>query len=151
MPDNTTSPTAEQLADLISGYTKLKEYFESIQADIDQRLAVISGAKKIACGSTEPGATEWIQYGGDAKTGVYVDVDTSAASFTKTPIYTTSIAGKSSHWHTTGASSVYNPSPTGFRIYVRWSELDNPMTPETANQSKFQWHINWIGIEPDDQ
>ncbi|MDU9050624.1 MAG: hypothetical protein Q3M30_17390 [Candidatus Electrothrix sp. Rat3] len=148
MPDNTTPPTADQLADLISGYTKLKEYFESIQADIDQRLAVISGAKRIACGSTKPGATEWVQYGGDAKTGVYVDIDTSAAQFTKNPVYTTAIGGNSHHWETTGASSVYSATATSFRVYVQWSKRDTPLTPEVTNG--YKWHINWIGMEPED-
>ncbi|HOO54550.1 MAG TPA: hypothetical protein PLM24_00200 [Methanothrix sp.] len=74
----------------------------------------VSG-QKAAAGSTRPGATEWEQYG---KTGLYVDVDTSSAGFTETPIYITSLGGNVNIWRTTGATSVYCATPTGFRIYV---------------------------------
>ena len=52
----------------------------------------------------------------------YLDVDTSAGKFTSTPRYFTTLGGNSSHWATTGATSIYNATPTGFRVYVRWSD-----------------------------
>ncbi len=97
---------------------------------------------RIASGSTPPGATAWQQYPGGA--GVFVDIDTSAARFSTTPVYITSIEGTSSHWATTGATSIYFATPTGFRVSVRWVN-GNPLTPAQANG--FQWHINWIGME----
>ena len=97
---------------------------------------------RIASGKTTPGSTAWQQYPGGA--GVFVDVDTSSGKFSSTPVYTTSIGGNSSHWATTGATSIYFPKPTGFRVYVRWAD-GSPLTPATANG--FQWHINWIGME----
>ena len=97
---------------------------------------------KIGTGSTAPGSTNWQQYTGGR--GVYVDVDTSSAGFTTTPVYTTSIGGTSSHWATTGATSIYTASATGFRIYVRWAD-GQPLTPATANS--YEWHINWVGIQ----
>jgi hypothetical protein len=97
---------------------------------------------KIASGSTTPGSTNWQPYSGD--TGVYLDVDTSTGKFTTTPKYFTSIGGNSSHWATTGVTSLYAPSPTGFRVYVRWSD-GSALTPAQANS--FQWHVNWLGIE----
>jgi bacterial leucyl aminopeptidase len=95
---------------------------------------------KIASGSTTPGSTNWQAYG---TTGVYLDVDTSAGKFTTTPKYVTSIGGASSHWATTGATSIYSATPTGFRVYVRWSD-GSALT--TAQANSFQWHINWVGI-----
>jgi hypothetical protein len=95
----------------------------------------------IARGSTPAGNTAWQQYPGGE--GVYVDVDTSSAGFTTTPIYITSIGGTSSHWGTTGATSIYSPTPTGFRVYVRWS-TGGSLTPDVANQ--YEWHINWIAV-----
>ena len=78
--------------------------------------------------------------------GVYVDVDTSAASFRSTPHYVASLAGKTHHWLTTGGSCVYNPTDTGFRIYVRYFDSsDENITPEFANEAG--WHISWIGFE----
>jgi hypothetical protein len=96
----------------------------------------------IARGSTPVGNTAWQEYSG----GVFVDVDTSSAGFTTTPIYITSLGGRSDHWWTTGATSIYLPTPTGFRVYVRWSTGGSltPLTPEVANQ--LGWHINWIAV-----
>jgi hypothetical protein len=95
---------------------------------------------KIASGSTTPGSTNWQAYGAN---GLYLDVDTSAGKFTTAPRYITSIGGNSSHWATTGATSIYNATPTGFRVYVRFSD-GSAITPAQANT--FQWHINWAGI-----
>lgn len=97
---------------------------------------------KIASGKTQPGATNWQVYNAD---GIYIDVDTTAAQFTKTPVYVTSIGGDSGHYATTGASSVYSATEKGFRIYIRWAN-SGALTPAQANSSK--WHINWIAIEP---
>jgi hypothetical protein len=68
-----------------------------------------------------------------------VDVDTSSAGFTKTPTYVTSLGGTTRHWATTGGSSVYNATATGFRIYIRWVNNTTPPTPQSANTDG--WHI----------
>jgi hypothetical protein len=99
-------------------------------------------ALRIAAGHTVPGATAWYAYQG-SRPGVVVDVDTSASRFQSTPIYVTSLGGES-HWRTTGGDCVYYPTPSGFRLYVRFSD-DGPITPQQANLNK--WHVNWIGIE----
>ncbi|MBN1596038.1 hypothetical protein JW933_08950 [candidate division FCPU426 bacterium] len=105
---------------------------------------------KTGSGSTLPGATEWKEYRSDSgqRIGIYVDVDTRAAGFIATPFYFASLAGASSHWSTTGANSIYNATPTGFRIYVR-SFNGVALTPAVANQKK--WHITWFGIESSGQ
>lgn len=113
----------------------------------NQTLSVTHGTDgtKIVSGKTTPGATNWHPIDG----GIEVDVDTSAAGFTKTPIYVTSIAGDKYHWGTTGASSVYNSTPTGFSIQIRWDKGfwdTNPLDIQEANS--YKWHINWIAIEP---
>ena len=95
----------------------------------------------MAAGSTTPGATDWKQYGSG---GLYLDVDTSSAGFTETPIYITSLGGTSDHFVTTGATSIYKETPTGFRVYVRLTS-GAPITPEYANYRK--WHVRWMGIE----
>jgi hypothetical protein len=99
---------------------------------------------RIASGRTTPGATAWQQYAPPANTGVFVDVDTTAGRFSATPVYITSIGGNTSHWATTGATSIYSATANGFRVYVRWAN-GSPLTPAQANG--FQWHINWIGME----
>jgi hypothetical protein len=96
---------------------------------------------KIASGRTTPGATAWQVY---SPNGIYLDVDTSAAGFSGTPVYITSIGGNSSHWSTTGATSIYLATATGFRVYVRWVDY-SPLTPAQANG--LGWHINWMGMQ----
>ena len=95
----------------------------------------------IARGSTPVGTTAWQQYW-DGQS-IFVDVDTSSAQFASTPIYITSLGGNGGHWATTGATSIYLPTPTGFRVYVRWWG-GGPLTPAIANQ--YGWHINWIAV-----
>ena len=94
----------------------------------------------IGRGSTPVGNTAWQQYGAE---GIFVDVDTSSAGFKTTPIYITSLGGRGNHWQTTGATAIYNPTPTGFRVYLRFAPL-GPITPAFANQQG--WHINWIAV-----
>jgi hypothetical protein len=94
---------------------------------------------KIETGQSSP--SDWQVY---SPNGIMVDVNTAAAGFTATPRYVTALHGATTHWATTGGSSVYTPSPTGFRIYVRWSN-DNPLTP--ANAQGMGWYIQWIGIQ----
>ena len=113
-------------------------------AVINQPTPTLSQAERsalIARGSTPVGNTAWQQYP-DGE-GVFVDVDTSSAGFTTTPIYITSLGGDTQHWGTTGATSIYVPTPTGFRVYVRWW-AGGPLTPALANQNR--WHINWIAV-----
>jgi hypothetical protein len=97
-------------------------------------------AFRVFAGRTLPGLG-WQVYTGN---GIFIDVNTSAAGFTATPLYITSIHGDQQHWATTGGSSVYNPTPTGFRIYVRWWD-GTVLTPAQANSNN--WHIQWIGIQ----
>ncbi|MGB8190774.1 MAG: hypothetical protein WCF67_02590 [Chitinophagaceae bacterium] len=97
--------------------------------------------QRIASGQTPQGRTAWQVYSAN---GIFLDVDTRSGKFSSAPVYLTSIGGTSSHWSTTGATSIYLPTATGFRIYVRWVDAAS-LTPATANA--FGWHINWIGIE----
>jgi hypothetical protein len=104
---------------------------------------VSSGNAKIGYGSTPIGNTKWIDYYFNGnQIGIYVDVDTSSAGFTSTPIYITSLGGQAHHWRTVGASSIYEATPTSFRIYLQGLDA---ITPQFANKNN--WHIQWIGIE----
>jgi secreted trypsin-like serine protease len=86
-----------------------------------------------ACvGRTSPTNTAWVADGGSLR----VDIDTSVCGETRTPIYLTSLGGKSRHWATSGVTSVYSPTATGFRVYVKTTE-----TVATAKAQ--QWHVNW--------
>ena len=99
--------------------------------------------QKFTAGQTAPATTMWQDYPNG--TGVFVDVDTRSGNFSSTPVYLASLGGKSHHWATTGGSSIYSASPTGFRIYVRWAD-GKPMSKDDAYAHG--WFINWMGIEP---
>lgn len=87
-------------------------------------------------GRTAPGATNWQQYG---STGLYVDVNTAGCGYPNMPLYFTSLGGNTSHWMTTGATAIYTPTPTGFRVYI--NSLFGPVSPALANS--YGWHLNW--------
>ncbi|MEU0571349.1 hypothetical protein ABZ297_38960 [Nonomuraea sp. NPDC005983] len=95
----------------------------------------------IGSGATMPGVG-WVSYG--ANTGIYLDVDTTSAHFTSTPAYVTTIGGAGAHWTLTGTSAIYNATPTGFRIYVRWAD-GGRITPADAVQ--FGWYVGWFGVQ----
>lgn len=107
---------------------------------VAQTTKVTVRGVKIVSGSTIPGATGWQTYGAYS---VYVDVNTAAAGFTTTPPYVISLGCYSNCWDTTGGSSVYNATPTGFRVFVRFAD-DRPISPADANA--LGWHINWTAV-----
>ncbi len=86
-------------------------------------------------GRTPEGTTPWRQYGTH---GLYVDIDTEACGYDEKPRYLASLGGNSKHWVVQGASSIYFPTKTGFRIYIRSPQ---PITPEEAN--KQAWIVYW--------
>ncbi len=98
-------------------------------------------ALRICCGATPEGKTAWQTYTGS--TGVFVDVDTSLCRFSTTPIYIVNMHGSSYNWETTGGSSAYNRTATGFRVYVRFSD-GRQFAPDFANSAG--WHIQWVAI-----
>ena len=106
---------------------------------INQPTPALSQTVQVVRGSTPVGTTAWQQYP-DGQS-IFVDVDTSSARFTTTPIYITSLGGTAYHLGSIGATSIYSPTPRGFRVYVRWSG-GGQLTPAFANANG--WHINWI-------
>ncbi len=96
--------------------------------------------KRICSGSTTPGSG-WVYY---SPNGIYIDVNTSGCSFTNTPRYITSIGGTSGHWETTGGTSIYMPTPTGFRVYLYGYVGGSAVTTSAA--SAYGYHVNWMAI-----
>ena len=94
-------------------------------------------------GASKP--SDWQQV--DGGRGIFVDVEIPSGIFRTSrplPVYVASISGDNNHWATTGASSIYQATCTGFRVYVRWID-GSPLTPDFAQQRN--WSINWIGIQ----
>jgi hypothetical protein len=115
-------------------------------AEANQHAAA-NPAGTIRIGSGRSATCQWTQYSAD---GITMQVNTSAAGFTGTPVYVTSIGGSSSHWSLSGTSAVYPPDNgdlrTGFRIYLRWAvPAGAALTPATACANG--WFVQWIGSE----
>jgi len=99
---------------------------------------------KFACGSTEPGNTQWVQ---EDPNVLRLDIDIKSAGFSEKPLYFTSLGGTSYHWATIGTTSIYPSENKGFnesfKIYLGLS-FGGPITPATANERK--WHIQWLAV-----
>lgn len=101
---------------------------------------------QISQGQTSP--NDWKDY---SSLGIYVDVDTSACGFTQTPHYLVTIEGSSHHWCVNGVNAIYQPSPTGFRVYLRWTDDDghygnyNPLRASFAKGKN--WYLRWTAIQ----
>ncbi|MBB2913111.1 hypothetical protein FHS43_004409 [Streptosporangium becharense] len=98
-------------------------------------------SQRIAAGRTAPGEG-WTYYLNGA--GLYIDVDTTSAHFTGNPVYTVSVGGTDHMFELTGTSAVYNPTATGFRVYIRWSNGAHIIPDDAVTNG---WYVNWIGVD----
>jgi hypothetical protein len=125
--------------------TSVKETNAKVDT-IDGEVTLVSGEDKagaskcvkVCAGTTGRTKTSWANYSGNH--GIYTDVDISSCGFIKTPTVTTSVEGSSSHWVVSGTASVYNTSPTKFRIYLYKKNL-------RAKQAKsWKYNVEWIAV-----
>jgi ribosomal protein S11 len=87
-------------------------------------------------------AADWKYYSGE---GIYVDVDMSKCGFKQVPAIVSSLHGKSWHWKSTGSSEIYNPTTTGFRIYIKTEAV--VVSEKRYAEDKYDWHMEWIAVE----
>jgi hypothetical protein len=97
---------------------------------------------RVITGSGTTKGRPWQPYAGGGGPGIYIDVDAADANFPYTPVYVCSLHGNTRHWATTGGSSVYNASASGFRVYVRQAD-GSSLSPSDA--ATWGWHIAWFG------
>ncbi|MBR9919956.1 MAG: hypothetical protein GYB31_03895 [Bacteroidetes bacterium] len=117
---------------------------------------------QIAQGKTSPqtNQNDWNNYlnDNDPIAGIRIDVDTSECKFTTTPHYLVSMEGdKGWQWHLNGLNCIYNVSPTGFSVYLRWTDEPtssippgstnepNPLRVSTAIDKG--WTLRWTAIQ----
>jgi len=96
-------------------------------------------------GSTPEGNTSWAEF----QNGVTVTVNTESYQFKSTPTYVAVLLGTAGIWSTMGVTSIYNPTPKSFTVYIRPYDPKNKdvkVTPAIANQAK--WQIQWIALLP---
>ncbi len=121
---------------------------------------IITQAQEAYIGQGVTSPDDWQDY---TSLGIYVDVDTSGCEFKTTPHYLITIESLEElgyHWGLSGAPAIYKPTPTGFRVYLRWTDhsteeptigslaFANPLRATTAKNR--QWVIRWTGIEKRD-
>ncbi len=116
---------------------------------------------QIAQGITSPQThqNDWNNYLGanDPIAGIRIDIDTSNCGFTSTPHYLVSIEGTGGwQWILSGLNCLYNVTPNGFSVYLRWTDEPssnippgstnepNPLRVSTANDKG--WSLRWSAI-----
>ena len=108
-------------------------------------VTVAEAATRIFAGSTDWGQG-WKQYAQDGQKTVYIEVDTSAAGFSSTPVYVISLTGSYNMYLANGgANGVYSSTPNGFSVYI--CRFDDQDLPVATVINEWLWGINWIGIE----
>jgi hypothetical protein len=110
----------------------------------------------LANGSTVPGATPWLKWmNGDLQLGWQVDIDTSAAGFSRVPCYFASLEG----FDPVALSLVPNslifthitqPKPDGFRFRIfigKEQQQSIQIAFRLARQLPPQFYVCWLGCE----
>ena len=75
---------------------------------------------------------------------MYVEVDMTKCGFAKIPNVVISVEGSSHHWMALGTSSVYNVTPTTFRVYLHNQEAS--AAAGVLNEEKYKWNIEWVAV-----
>lgn len=94
-------------------------------------------ALRIVVGQLDPKTTRWRQY---TEGGISVDIDTSSAGFSSTPLYFTSLGGHTNNWLAQGVTSIYQPTERGFRVHISYPELT------VAKAKEWGWYVSWIAV-----
>jgi hypothetical protein len=72
-------------------------------------------------------AANWLTYNSN---GIYQTVSLASLGLTKTPAISTILTCTNGCWSVTGATSLYNVSPTGFTVYLKFTtDVLSPSLP----------------------
>jgi hypothetical protein len=92
------------------------------------------------CGGISP-SSRWRRTERDDQ--IRMDIDTTSCKFQYTPLYFTSITGGVGHYLLTGINAIYEPTNSGFTIYVQSTD---GATANTLMGRSAQWKMQWIGF-----
>jgi len=115
--------------------------------DTRNEVMIVSGEQapgdeecmKVCAGSTGRTTTDWTNYSSD---GIFYDVDISDCGFKTIPTVTTAVEGAAGHWVSLGTSSIYNTSPSAFRIYLK----NTYSNPQGGKAEGWKWNVEWIAV-----
>jgi hypothetical protein len=77
--------------------------------------------------------------------GIYADINTGTCGYTVPPTYIASLTGTGGHNRTTGISSAYDATATGFRVYLH-AQDGLALTAAIANANN--WRVRWLAKPP---
>eukprot|EP00729_Bicosta_minor_P018365 gene18365-5136_t len=103
-------------------------------------------ADGICTGDTGASITNWVRYDESGSNyDSYVDVDTRACGFSidTTPIYIPSLHCSGHCAFVQGASEIYTPTATGFRVYLTSSDRSSKIDTYTYSWES-DWHVQWV-------
>lgn len=84
----------------------------------------------------------WQTYTGPGGPGIYIDINTKPHKFPGVPTYSAALYGGAAHWNTTGVTSIYDATSSGFRVYLRHPD-NSSLTP--ADAAANGWYVRWVG------
>ena len=87
--------------------------------------------------------TGWQQLRGTHNV-IYTDVDTTKSALSASPRYVASLHGNDQHWQAQGAHSIYEPTSSGFRVFLVFPTTITPGQAEAKG-----WHLAWIASNDD--
>jgi len=128
----------EEVADLTTSLALTNSKIDDVRNEVmivsGEQAAGDENCMKVCAGSTGRTTTDWVSY---YSSGIYYDVDISDCGFKTVPTVTTAVEGSSHHWTSLGTSSIYNTSPSSFRIYLSQSGAQ-------ATAEAYNWNVEWI-------
>jgi len=119
----------------------------NVRIDNSREVMIVSGEQapgykecmKVCAGSTGRTTTDWTNYSSD---GIFYDVDISDCGFKTIPTVTTAVEGAAGHWVSLGTSSIYNTSPSAFRIYLK----NTYSNQQGGLAEKHGTNVEWIAV-----
>lgn len=122
---------------------KLAQQLTSLQAEVDTLSQRPSPSHSTCVGHVSP--NEFQPY---LPWGIVVHVTTNRCQFQTTPVYLTSLRGTGHHWQAIGVSSVYDATPSNFKIYLSYLDPEVRNTTQLIDLAiQYQWTVEWVGME----
>ncbi|CAF1421029.1 unnamed protein product [Adineta ricciae] len=131
-------------------YNGLKQQIGNIQQKLNDQEKKISEHEqtikklpKFCYGTTN--SDQWLPFN-QGPSGLMMYINTTSCHFNQMPTYFTSLSGDSEHWTTTGMTSIYRGTSTGFTIFLYPDIGREPKQYSMERLAIRKWKLNWIGI-----
>ncbi|MEQ3710915.1 MAG: hypothetical protein ABNH38_10565 [Tateyamaria sp.] len=123
------------------GSKDVDQLVSSIDAKIDMPDRFGCASPRVYSAVAAKASLDWQPYNQNPK-NTFVEIDTSTAGFSSTPLYFVSLLGGGS-WSAQGASAIYAPSADSFRVYLKWSPSSDSNIVDYASD---KWEVHWMAV-----